>query len=113
MCIRDRDCVPIETFVRNFNRNLQETNKIGKTSSNNITREDAIRLYHLYLHYLKDVFNVFEQSLPDLEYLTINGIPTKIVQVDELQSCAEPLFYNEGYKSNSVYELVDSESLFM
>lgn len=107
------DCVPIETFVRNFNKNLQETNKIGKTSSNNITREDAIRLYHLYLHYLKDVFNVFEQSLPDLEYLTINGIPTKIVQVDELQSCAEPLFYNEGYKSNTVYELVDSESLFM
>ena len=107
------DSVPIETFVRKFNENLQSTiENTENITVNKITREDAISLYHLYLHYLKDVFKVFEQSLPNLEYLTINSIPTKIIQVDELQRCAVPLFYNNGYKSNSVYELVDAEALF-
>ena len=107
------DSVPIETFVRKFNKNLQDTtNNAENIPIDKITREDAIRLYHLYLHYLQDVFKVFEQGLPNLEFLTINGIPTKIIQVDELQRCAVPLFYNNGYKSNSVYELVDAEALF-
>lgn len=107
------DSVPIETFVRKFNENLQSTiENTENITVNKITREEAISLYHLYLHYLKDVFKVFEQSLPNLEYLTINSIPTKIIQVDELQRCVVPLFYNNGYKSNSVYELVDAEALF-
>ncbi|CAI4038013.1 hypothetical protein SMKI_04G3520 [Saccharomyces mikatae IFO 1815] len=106
------DSIPIETFVQRFNEILQDTNYTERNSTDNITREDAICLYHLYLHYLKDIFVVFEQSLPNLEYLTLNGIPTRIIQVDELQRCAVPLFYNNGYKSNSVYELVDAEALF-
>lgn len=106
------DSIPIETFVRKFNKVLQDINKTEDKAVNSVTKEDAIGLYHVYLHYLKDVFKVFEQSLPNLEYLTINGISTKLIQADDLQRCAVPLFYNEGYKSNSVYELVDSESLF-
>ncbi|GAV48855.1 hypothetical protein ZYGR_0N02600 [Zygosaccharomyces rouxii] len=79
---------------------------------NQVTTLDVLRLYHMHVHSLKKSWDFFLQRFPQLKFVTLNDIPTKVQQVDRQQKCNMPVFYSDGYKSNQVYELVDDESLF-
>lgn len=80
--------------------------------SRKITESDIIKIYHAHIHSLKKSLDYFLQNFLKLDYLVINDLPTKIIQIDGLQKCNIPIFHNYGYKSNQVYELVNDESLF-
>lgn len=84
----------------------------GKSHSRRITADDIRRLYYAHLHSLKKTFDYYLKSFPNLQYFTLNDIPTQITQVDEQQRCNIPVFYSQGYRSNQTYELVSDESLF-
>lgn len=100
-------CKSLEAHAEKVNDLLQI-----ETSGKKVTSGDIIRLYHMHIHSLKNSWNFFLQRFPNLRFLTLNDIPTKVFKVDKEQKCNMPIFYNLGYKSNQVYELVDDESLF-
>lgn len=77
-----------------------------------LTAEDIKKLYHTYLHSMKKTYDYFLQRFPNLRYLTLNDVPTAVIQVDEHQRCNMPVFNCLDYQSNQVYELADAESLF-
>ncbi|CCD27004.1 uncharacterized protein NDAI_0J01120 [Naumovozyma dairenensis CBS 421] len=104
------NCKPLASHVLNINT-LLKYNDCNNTTLK-ITETDIIKLYHAYLHSFKKIFDFFIQSFGNLQYLVINDLPTKIIQFDEQQKCAMPLFYSHGYKSNQVYEIVNDDSLF-
>lgn len=81
-------------------------------NSNRVSPLDVLKLYHMHIHSLKNSWNFFLQRFPQLKFLTLNDIPTKVLQVDRQQRCNVPIFYNNGYRSNQVYQLVNDESLF-
>lgn len=83
-----------------------------RTKRRAITAKDIQRLYHAQIHSLKKSFNFFLQKFPNLQFLTLNDLPTKIIQVDDQQRCNFPIFYSKGYESNQIYQLVNDESLF-
>lgn len=85
---------------------------IEPNQENQVTTSDILKLYHMHIHSLKKSWNFFLQRFPQLKFVTLNDIPTKIQQVDKQQKCNIPIFYSKGYKSNQVYELIDNESLF-
>ncbi|EDO18223.1 hypothetical protein Kpol_543p53 [Vanderwaltozyma polyspora DSM 70294] len=97
-----------------LNHHVEGVNKLLNYEPNDvkyITEQDIIKIYHAMLHSMRKSFDSFLQKFPNLEYLILNGVATKVLQVDEHQRCNMPLFYCNGYKSNQVYELV-SDSLF-
>lgn len=77
-----------------------------------LSGDDIKKLYHYYLHSMKRTYDYFILRFQNLRYLTINDLPTTIVQMDEHQRCNIPIFHATGYESNQLYELVDAESLF-
>lgn len=101
---------PIEEFVKTVNYLLEYDN--SPNNDRYVTGEDVIKLYHSYIHSLKKTLDYFNIRFPNLKYLTINDLPTMIIQYDEQQRCNIPIFHNHNYKSNQVYELINNESLF-
>lgn len=101
-------CKSLEAHAEKVNALLG----IEANQENKVTTSDVLKLYHMHIHSLKKSWNFFLQRFPQLKFLTLNDIPTKVQQVDKQQKCNIPIFYSEGYKTNQVYELVDDESLF-
>ncbi|GAV53768.1 hypothetical protein ZYGR_0AK02700 [Zygosaccharomyces rouxii] len=101
-------CKSLEAHAEKVNGLLD----IEPDHENRVTTSDVLKLYHMHIHALKKSWNFFLQRFPQLKFVTINDIPTKVQQVDRQQKCNVPIFYSNGYKSNQVYELVDDESLF-
>ncbi|CDF90539.1 ZYBA0S07-03356g1_1 [Zygosaccharomyces bailii CLIB 213] len=100
-------CKSLEAHAEKINELLQVETPLEK-----VTAIDVRRLYHMHVHSLKKSWNFFLQRFPNLRFLTLNDIPTKILQIDKQQKCNVPIFYSVDYKSNQVYELIDDESLF-
>lgn len=102
-------CKPIEDHAKSVTELL-------RVSSNNnevtVTKDEIICIYHTYMHSLKKTFDYFVRMFPKLAYLSINELPTEVIQFDEQQKCNIPIFYYNNYKSNQVYELINDESLF-
>lgn len=84
----------------------------GVSNTRVITASDVLRLYHAHVHSLKKTYDYFLSKFANLKFLTLNDLPTKVFQVDELQRCNIPIFYSQGYVSNQIYELLTEESLF-
>lgn len=101
--------------MRPINEFADQINQLfGYDNSNNplyITTSDAQELYFLFLHEFKRAYNLFLQYFPNLGFLTLNGIPTRVESIGG-QKCNIPLFYDQGYTSNQIYEVADAESLF-
>ncbi|CCF56856.1 hypothetical protein KAFR_0B05610 [Kazachstania africana CBS 2517] len=102
----------LESHVDFINELLRKRNDVIGTSSTQLMVSDVIRVYHAYMHSMRKSFDYFLQRFPKLTYLTLNELPTKVIQFDEVQRCNIPIFYTRDYKSNQVYELVNDESLF-
>ncbi|QLG74525.1 hypothetical protein HG535_0G04080 [Zygotorulaspora mrakii] len=102
-------CTSLQEHASDINYLLK---KDGANESRYVNENDVLRLYHAHIHSLKKTFDFFLNHFISLDFLTLNDLPTKVFQVDELQRSNVPIFYSKGYSSNQIYELVTDESLF-
>lgn len=77
-----------------------------------LLEDDIQSLYYAHLHSMRKTFDYFSQAFQNLQYLTLNDIPTLVKPLDDYQRCNIPVFHSRDYRSNQVYELVSDESLF-
>lgn len=91
---------------------VNESFKYSASSNRYITSQDIKRLYYAQIHSLKKTFDYFNASFPQLEFLTINDLPTRVMHLEDQQMVNMPLFYSQGYTSNQKYLIVQDESLF-
>ncbi|QLQ82395.1 hypothetical protein HG537_0H01570 [Torulaspora globosa] len=77
-----------------------------------VTGQDIMRLYYAHIHSLKKTFDYFSSGFPQLEFLVLNDLPTRITRTDQQQTVNMPLFYSKNYKTNQKYLVVNDESLF-
>ena len=106
---------PLKAFVKKVNSLLfSDDEKLDKKESraHEISEDDIIALYHMFLHSMRKNFDFFLPRFQNLEFLVLNDVPTKVIQYDEFQKCNVPIFHHYNYKSNQVYELINDESLF-
>ncbi|SCV00160.1 LAME_0G07932g1_1 [Lachancea meyersii CBS 8951] len=94
---------PAEDVARILNKAL------GK---NMLVAEDIVKVYHAHLHSLKRTFTYFLQRFPNLKFLTVNDVPTSVEEGPGGQKYNQPIYHNQGYQNNQVYEVVDYDNLF-
>ncbi|CCH60892.1 hypothetical protein TBLA_0D03950 [Henningerozyma blattae CBS 6284] len=98
---------PLSDFVEKINELL----KLSINDTRALTVEDIRKIYFVIIHSYKRSYDIFLRNFPNLKFLILNDLPTKITSLND-QKCNIPLFHCEDYKSNQVYEIVDANSLF-
>lgn len=79
---------------------------------NPVTAQNIIDVYHAHLHSMRRTYDFFLQRFHSLKFLTVNEVPTMVMNTTDGQKHNIPVFYNCNYQSNQVYEVVNDESLF-
>lgn len=99
-------CTPEEHAAK-----VNELLRYDPSNDRAITGQDIIRLYYAHIHSLKKTFDYFSSGFPQLEFLILNDLPTRITRTEQ-QTVNMPLFYSQNYKTNQKYLVVNDESLF-
>ncbi|QLL31988.1 hypothetical protein HG536_0C01560 [Torulaspora globosa] len=100
-------CTPEEHAAK-----VNELLRHDPSSDKAITAQDIICLYYAHIHSLKRTFDYFNSGFPQLEFLVLNDLPTRITRGERQQTVNMPLFYSQNYTSNQEYLIVNDESLF-
>lgn len=84
--------------INEFHRNYKSLHD-DPTPFQPITESEVIKCYHSMIHHNKKTYTTILSNLPNLRYLTLNDIPSIILN-DNGTRVPIPVFFNSGYITN-------------